>query len=222
MNRNTKVNSYGIQPLILLVLAVLTLTFSSEPVWAHRVNIFPWVDGDMVHTQSKIGGGKKVKDARVLVYDLKDNLLLEGKTDANGMFSFPIPQKTGLKVVLDASMGHRAEWKIPYDEIAQSVSQGSGPVAVESSFKDLSARNSNIQDQLTSAGSDATALQREDIRKIINDALDEKLRPIKTMLADRVDRGPGVTEIIGGIGYIFGLVGIAMFVANRHRTNNDD
>jgi len=31
------------------------------------------------------------------------------------------------------------------------------------------------------------------------------------MLTDSYGGGPGLTEIIGGIGYIFGLVGVAMY-----------
>jgi len=32
--------------------------------------------------------------------------------------------------------------------------------------------------------------------------------------------GPGITEIMGGIGYIIGLVGIALYFSNRKRNIN--
>jgi nickel transport protein len=35
------------------------------------------------------------------------------------------------------------------------------------------------------------------------------------MLADSLDRGPTVSEVIGGIGYIFGLVGVALYFRTR-------
>jgi len=37
------------------------------------------------------------------------------------------------------------------------------------------------------------------------------------MLADAMNQKPGFTEIMGGIGYILGLVGIALYFANRKR-----
>jgi nickel transport protein len=36
-------------------------------------------------------------------------------------------------------------------------------------------------------------------------------------MANTYDRGPGLTEIMGGIGYIIGLVGLALYFSNRRR-----
>jgi alpha-tubulin suppressor-like RCC1 family protein len=41
--------------------------------------------------------------------------------------------------------------------------------------------------------------------------LDAKLAPMKSMLAESQDPAPSMTEIIGGIGWIFGLVGVAAY-----------
>ena len=97
--------------------------FWAEPARAHKVTIFAWVEGDTVHTQSKFSGGKKAQNATVVVYDTRGNRLLEGKTDKNGEFSFTPPIKTGLKVVLEASMGHAAQWTIPEEEIISALEE---------------------------------------------------------------------------------------------------
>ena len=55
------------------------------------------------------------------------------------------------------------------------------------------------------------------IQEIIDTSLDKKLRPITEMLADSMECGPGLTEIMGGIGYIIGLVGIALYFSNRRK-----
>ena len=75
---------------ILLVLLLL----SAVPATAHKVNVFAWVDGDRIYTQSKFSGGRKAKNATIEVYDRQGNKLLEGQTDDKGEFSFKIPQKT--------------------------------------------------------------------------------------------------------------------------------
>ena len=54
----------------------------------------------------------------IVVYDLAGKQLLSGKTNADGEFSFKIPGKTGLKIVIQAGMGHQGEWTIPAEEIA--------------------------------------------------------------------------------------------------------
>lgn len=103
--------------IVFLLCTALWLVSCVVPAWAHKVMIFAWVEGDTVYTQSKFSGGKKAKNSTVVVYDKEGNQLLESKTDDLGEFSFKVPKKTDLKIVLKASMGHMAEWKIPAEEI---------------------------------------------------------------------------------------------------------
>ncbi|NDY58998.1 hypothetical protein G3N56_19860, partial [Desulfovibrio sulfodismutans] len=45
--------------------------------------------------------------------------------------------------------------------------------------------------------------------------LDAKLAPVKTLLAEAMDPAPSMTEILGGIGWIFGLMGVAAYFKSR-------
>lgn len=200
-----------------LMFTMLWLLLLPVSVSAHNVTVFAWVDGDTIHTQSKFSGGKRVKNAPILVYDFKDVLLLEGKTDENGMFSFKIPQKTALKIVLKASMGHLAFWKLQAEELGETESktavQPTGmkvPLVTDSG-------SAGIEKNVDVLESTKISLERREIEEIINASLDKKLRPITEMLADAMNQKPGFTEIMGGIGYILGLVGIALYFANRKR-----
>lgn len=204
-----------------LVFAILWCWFFPASVSAHKVTIFAWVDGDTVHTQSKFSGSKRVKNAPVLVYDPKDVLLLDGKTDKNGMFSFKIPQKTSLKIVLKASMAHMAVWKIPVEAFGGTEPENAAKTdALQNSLKTPS-DSVNIQTHEHVSGSSAVALGKREIEDIIDAALDKKLAPLTEIIADSIVRGPGFTEIVGGIGYIFGLVGVALYFANRKRKTDD-
>ena len=202
-----------------LVLAILWFFLFPGSASAHKVMIFAWVDGDMIHTLSKFSGGKRVKSGQVLVYDSKDVLLLEGKTDKNGMSSFKIPKKEALKIVLKASMGHMAVWEIPSGKIAGSEK------AADTTANDLhaplktSSGVAGIKTQGKVSDSAIAGLERREIEEIIDASLDKKLGIITEMLADSMNCGPGITEIMGGIGYIFGLVGVALYFANRKRND---
>lgn len=201
-----------------LTFIMLCLLFLPVSVSAHNVTVFAWVDGDTIHTQSKFSGGKRVKNAPIRVYDVKDVLILEGKTDEKGLFSFKIPQKTALKIVLEASMGHLAVWKLRAEELGQAESKTvASPNGMEAPLETDSG-TAGIQKDVDVSGAAKTSLGRQDIEEIINASLDKKLRPITEMLADAVNREPGFTEIMGGIGYILGLVGIALYFANRKKT----
>jgi hypothetical protein len=100
-----------------LFLAGCLLFFRVEAADAHRVNLFAWVEGDTVYVESKFSGGKTVKAGKIIVTDPQGTELLKGKTDENGKFSFKVPKKTDLKIVLIAGVAHRAEWTIPLAEI---------------------------------------------------------------------------------------------------------
>ncbi len=190
------------------------------PVSAHKVTIFAWVEGDTVYTRSKFSGGKRAKNTTVVVYDEDGNQLLEGRTDEKGEFAFKVPEKTTLQVVLKASMGHLAEWTIPEEEIS-GVSPVPEPESVPGvAEKELPLDASSLGKAETGGKQPETApasvgLSRRDLLTLIDESLDKKLAPIANMLVDSLDQGPKVSEVIGGIGYIFGLVGVALYFSNR-------
>jgi len=201
-----------------LFLLIFLITFSATPAFAHKVTIFAWVEGNTIYTQSKFSKGRKAKGALVTVFDMEGNKLLEGATDEKGEYSFKIPKKTDLKIVLKASMGHMAEWKIPVEEIAAAqASQNKTPEA--SVISDITSPSNRMDSK---AGPEqpiprSTCFQREEIKRLIDESLDQKLSPIINMLANCQDQDPGISEVMGGIGYIFGLVGVALYFANRRK-----
>ncbi|MCG6877600.1 MAG: hypothetical protein LJE96_00350 [Deltaproteobacteria bacterium] len=172
---------------------------------AHRVNVFAWVEGDTVHTESKFSGGRRVNGGEVLVYDLKGNELLSGKTNAQGEFFFKIPRKTAIKIVLKAGMGHRGEWTIPLSEIDPGKSE-SGPTVSQEKQKETS-----------KAETVTPSVDLDQVRHALDQSLDRRLSPVLKRLAEVQDKGPTFQDILGGIGYIFGLLGLAAYIHFRRR-----
>lgn len=203
--------------IVYFIVAVMGLIFSTESVFAHKVTIFAWVEGDTVFTQSKFSGGRKAQNSTVVVYDKEGKQLLEGKTDKNGEFSFKVPKITDLKVALKASMGHLGEWTIPAEELAGAESTPSAPASVKPETTGPLPESTGVQTPPTKTVPVTTGLNKQEIEKIVETALDKKLVPVKNMLADAVDCGPGLTEIMGGIGYILGLMGVALYFASRRK-----
>jgi len=110
--------------LVLSAFSVFSWTLSNS-AFAHKTNVFAWSESGMVHTVSKFSGGRRAKNATLLVLDTGGKMLLKGRTDGNGEFSFPLPaSETGLKIILEASMGHRSEWFLSLDEIVVSRKKG--------------------------------------------------------------------------------------------------
>jgi nickel transport protein len=121
--KDNMVESNLAKPNFCLILLVCLMCFQSEPVNAHRVNLFAWVEGDTVYVESKFSGGKTVKAGKIIVTDPQGTELVKGTTNEKGEFSFTIPKKTELKIVLIAGTGHRTEWTIPLAEIEMPAAE---------------------------------------------------------------------------------------------------
>ena len=188
---------------------ILFLSLLLPPLcYAHRVHLFAWVQGDRVHTDSTFPTKKKVVGGMVRVYDPSGAKLLEGKTDEKGAFSFKIPKRTDLRIVLETSMGHRTEFLLPAEEI-----------------KDMKEKPL-LTDKIKDGDHVSPATLQEDmeqIRKIMEEVIDSRLRPITGKLARlEKERGPRLTDIIGGIGYILGLMGLVLYFKSRRERSNDE
>jgi len=176
---------------------------------AHKVNVFAWVEGDTVYVESKFSGGKRVKGGMITVSDLQGNQFLDGKTNEKGEFSFKVPKKTTLKIVLVAGMGHRGEWTIPVEEIeAVSVIETRESVQRETAENEPKSIMQSIP---------APKPCSDEIQLVVEKVLDKKLKPVMKLLAECREQGPTFHDIFGGIGYIFGLVGLATYIHYRRK-----
>lgn len=100
----------------ILSLSVLVMLFAG-PAMAHKINVFAYAESGQVKTESYFADGRPVKQSRVMVYDSNDNLLLEGKTDNDGLFIFAIPKIADLKIVVREILGHRNSFILKKSEI---------------------------------------------------------------------------------------------------------
>jgi nickel transport protein len=189
----------------LAVSIVLSLALC-ETVYAHRVNIFAWAEGDTVFVECKFPDGRRVNEGTIRVLDPAGAELLSGQTNDQGEFSFKIPKQTDMTVVLEASMGHRAEWKIPAEELSAAGQPAATAAPVQQAAgAELSAPPAGA------AEGEASAIPSQDIQQALERALDKKLAPVLKMLAESREQGPKVSDVLGGLGYIVGVAGIAAY-----------
>jgi len=188
------------------VAMVMTLCLATASS-AHKVNVFAYVDGNTVVTDSGYSRTKRVQGGIVEVYDAASGkLLLSGTTDTNGKFVFEIPAearagKMDLRLLLKAGVGHQAEWLVKYAEYGAAANPSEDHAQTEAAQPVAEMTGEAVSTSVDSAAVEAI-IRRE-------------LAPVKRMLADMSQPGPGVTEIVGGIGYIFGLLGIAAYMKSR-------
>ncbi|MCF8061430.1 MAG: hypothetical protein K9M82_02840 [Deltaproteobacteria bacterium] len=208
--------------LLVLVPAVIFL-LHGKGAQAHRVYVFAWVEGDTVYTESYFGGKRKAAGGTILVYDPAGREIVRGETNEEGIFAFPLPGRMDLRIVLEASTGHRAEYRLGADEIPGGGEGSPGP-AVQTKQESTTRQDALGGDEAPgSQGEGSASVDAEAVRTVVEKALDERLNPLVRSVARlRQDQGPGVTEILGGIGYIVGLVGIYLYARSRRHGKGDD
>ncbi len=185
---------------------------------AHRVSIFAWVDGNMVHTESKFAGGRMVKGGVVRVFDLEGNLLLEGKTDDNGEFSFQVPKRAALRLELEAGMGHKNEWTIAAEELGEAQpAQPEGDAKAENVPSETISAPPDAVSPSPAVGGISGKEMEQIVEQAVEKAVDKKLKPVMIVLSELSDPGPKMSDVAGGIGYILGLVGVGAYFNSRKK-----
>ena len=206
-------------------LALSLLGLLPGDVHAHRVNLFAWVEGDTVFVECRWPDGKTVHEGTIRVLDAGGTELLAGKADQEGNFSFKIPTQGELKIVLEAGMGHRAEWTISKKELAAASSgqpqvQPAGPGKTVTKAPVAWRQQTPKPEPAPSLSGEAASGSRPvaaDIEQALERALDKKLAPIVRMLAESREQGPKLSDVLGGIGYIIGLVGMAAYFKRKSK-----
>ena len=181
----------------------------TRPAQAHSIYIFAWLDGDRVCSESYFVKKNKVRGGMVNVHDATGALLAEGLTDEAGLWCFPAPMPQELTLTVNGGQGHRAEFVLPAKAFTETTAQPSTDIPAKQSVPLPSDTPANVLDQ-----NKLNTLLREAVRT----ELQLQLAPIKKALAERdADPGPAWRDILGGLGWIIGLAGLAAWGASRRR-----
>ncbi len=184
-----------VTPVLLLLLMLFPLT----AVHAHKVNLFAYAEGNSVVVEGFFTDGKVADKAQIQVFSPSGDRLVQGVADDEGIFVFEIPEITDLRISLYAGMGHRAEFTLPADEIRSAMA-----AAGERSNASAS----------TQAGGTAVAADSAAIEAMVRQAVSEATLPLVRNLSELNDRRTA-SDIIGGVGFIVGIVGVFFYLRAR-------
>ncbi len=193
-----------------LFICLIATTLCSTSALAHKVRVFAWQEGNTIFTEARFSGGNPAKNVAVFVEDSSTHeRLLSGKTDETGNFSFnvPSPKPNSLDVIVDGGDGHRNSWTHTLETDSENLTREKPdpPPATLINKKVLSSESKQH----------VSSLDIEKLTAILETVIDKKLSPIKKTLAENIDSGPSLQDILGGIGYIFGLAGIAAYFKSK-------
>ncbi|MDR1920137.1 MAG: hypothetical protein LBS31_00090 [Candidatus Adiutrix sp.] len=186
---------------------ILSLVFFVSPAAAHSIYIFAFPDDSQICTNSYFGGKAKVRGGQVSMAAVSGEILATAKTDEAGNACFDRPERIqDLIFTVEASGGHRAEFKMPASEPAAGSSaydSNDGRPAPETMAGEQAA---GAAWPSTRAGS----LTRDDLRQALSPIM-LKLAEMESAQNSRIN----LKDVVGGLGWLLGLAGVAFFAAGR-------
>src|SRR3990172_12976277 len=208
----------------LLLFFAVSFLIPQEYSYAHKVQMFAHVEGSKVFVEGYFADGKKAKNSEVTVFDNKSGeRVLGGKTDDMGKFSFNIPKKTDLRISLNASLGHKTEQVLPGSELPDAGGsnmplrgtkehENNPPIPpLEKGGKGGFERGfSGVKEKVASF----SQIEQVELQVMIEKGIEKGISPLLRGFSECKER-VYYSEIIGGIGYIFGIMGIALYFKAR-------
>lgn len=214
---------------------LLCVFAAALPARAHKVNVYAVVQGDTVVGESYFAGGGKPQNVAVELHDAQGRVLASARTGQDGTFRIPLPEaaQAPLRVVLKAGDGHQNDYTLTAEDLghAQPPGPAATPQAPQPQPVGPAARavvaGGPEQGQSTAppqAGaplppaSGAAALDEARLSALVEAAaaraVAEQLAPLKVQVAKLAarDGSPGLKDIIAGMGWIMGLIGLAAWL----------
>jgi nickel transport protein len=185
-----------------IVSAAGTVVFAlllAPPAGAHKVNVFAYAEGGTVYAEGYFVDGTPTRESRISAYATDGSVVAQGSTDDDGRFSFQVEKAQDLRIVLEASMGHR-------NEITLTAAEMGGPEGSRAAVPERVAAPS-------------TGAAPEALESTLDRVLARRLQPLQESLARlrQAQESPGVSQILGGLGYIVGLAGAYLWGVSRRR-----
>lgn len=207
----------------------LAVILCASQSFAHRINIFALVEADQIRVECKFSKKSPAQNSPVTILDKASGKQLALKnTDDQGIALFPVTAEMksapqGLIAHINAGEGHENDFEIEKAEL-DGASASSGTEADPAPAETAASEPAKPADPSVSAASSVqipsdsvAAMSRQELEKLISAVVDRRVTPLRVMIASQVEKGPGITEILGGIGWILGIFGTAALCLSRRR-----
>lgn len=182
---------------------LLFLCSFASPVYAHKVHIFAYADGDLIKTESRFNGGRPAKNCDVSVtFSGGKDIIVTGKSDEQGVFHFQKPAAAGdLDIVITCGDGHRGSWLL----------------AAEEFLADENKPASHVHPQPPAAALKVKGHDEMLLRELISEEVEKKIAPLRRSLALLAEKKTTLQDVLGGIGYLLGLAGLASYMKFKNK-----
>ena len=161
------------------------------------------MEGDSIRGRVSFAGGHSAAAAIIKISDSEGQPLAELSPDDKGEFTYKVSRRIDHLIVADSREGHVARWRVKAEDIVLA-----SPEPVE---KPARTDDERIDRSIPDAAlHDHAAEYDEWIAGNIERAVARQVRPLREQLA-AYEEQVRLRDIVGGLGYIIGLAGLALW-----------
>lgn len=190
-----------------LLLAVLALMLGAAPAWAHKIKVFATAEGTRIFGYAYFNGGTRAAGVRVAVVAPDGTPIFSGITDTDGTFRFEATGRVDHWISVAGDDGHAASFVIPAADLPERLPVSPGAAAVARSERAASPPPDR-------AGAAAAPIDADQLRAMIEQGVAQQIRPLREQIESYQDK-IWWHDVLGGIGYIVGLGGLAYGLGSR-------
>ncbi len=183
-------------PMRPLAVLAFVLVLAAPPALAHKVIAAAYPAGDGIEGEVGFSNGDMAADTPVQVFDETGALMGEARTDADGFFVYTPTRKVTHVFKADLGAGHVATFTLDAADVPAPTKTGA---------------------EAASTGDAISARGSADLEALIARAVRDEMRPLRRELTAFKEKND-LQTVLGGIGYILGLFGLAFFLMARRQT----
>lgn len=184
----------------------LAMVFAS-PAYAHKLKVFATAVGAEIEGSVYFVGSGPAPGAKVRI-DIGDGSPLTPLlTDADGKFRFTVVRRADHVISVDTGDGHSAQTIVAADDLPPSLPSSTSAGTAAATLAAAPAPRAAMV---------ATATDEAALENLITKAVAQQIRPLREQLNAYEDQ-VRLRDIVGGIGYIVGLAGLAMWLRRRQQ-----
>lgn len=197
------------KPLLLVFLLALAL-----PAQAHKLKVFAQTQGSLIEGRVYFVGGVKAQGAAIRIKTPAGELLAEVTADADGHFSYRADRAVDLVIEADSGDGHLASWPITAQALAPAFANPAHQtLATPTGAADEASSASHAASPTAKEGAPEAKIPNLSIAEL-ELAVARQIAPLREELAAERD-ARRLQDILGGLGYICGLFGLAFWWKGR-------
>lgn len=183
------------------LLAGVSLACTSFAVQAHKVIASAYADGALIEGEVGFSNGEMAKaGTELVVLDPSGDVIATLLLDEEGSFRMTATKRMTHTFQANMGAGHVAEFTLPAEDLPDDLEAFAGKAAVQE------ASDENMISQEAAVAGVTPAV----LTSLINKAVAKQVIPLRRDLAAYKEK-KSLTDMLGGIGYIFGLFGIGAY-----------